>query len=324
MNIAHLIETMPTLGSLLTDAATIAPQRALDELIRKVQELQAEQDALRNTRAASGAERDRNNKRLTELDELIAEGEKKVAEAMAGMERAVTKGLFDLGSAFGSIGAAVAQYGLRPLTGRLADVTAEIKEVDRQIAIAAVMPGGGAHELMALEERRARLVQEQADAQAEQVTLQKQLLALQEQQQKLGFLEQQQKLLDLIEKYGLNPADILGDVSLGLDASIGGITEAMTRALAAIVDQLNTRIGTVPVAGPVPPATTNDYASMPNMWAMPNMTAQSSQTHSAVDNSITFEKGAIVVEVGPGQDGRQLAEQLMPEIDRIIRERRGR
>ena len=68
---------------------------------------------------------------------------------------------------------------------------------------------------------------------------QERILALQEQQQKLDFLKQQFDLIKALTEAGLDPADILDGITLGLDASVPDLIEAMTVALQALVQAAN-------------------------------------------------------------------------------------
>lgn len=65
------------------------------------------------------------------------------------------------------------------------------------------------------------------------------LLALQEKQSQLGFLQSQLDLLKLVREEGLDPANILGGLQLGLEADEGGLLEAMTRATQSLIDRAN-------------------------------------------------------------------------------------
>ena len=63
------------------------------------------------------------------------------------------------------------------------------------------------------------------------------ILEFQEKQQQLEFLEQQMKLLEMIHKYGLDPAEFLEGIALGPGASLTDLLEAMIRAMQAAVTQ---------------------------------------------------------------------------------------
>lgn len=72
-------------------------------------------------------------------------------------------------------------------------------------------------------------------ATAEYESAQADILALQKAQSDLAFLKQQQDLLNLITENGLDAADILGGLELGLGADTQGLVQAMTRAIQAII-----------------------------------------------------------------------------------------
>ena len=137
--------------------------------------------------------------------------------------------------------------------------------------------------------------------------------------------------MDLIKEYGLDASSILGDTKLGLGANATSLTEAMARAMEAIVAQLDKRIGGALLPGTIPGATTN-YGAMPNLLTKPRSFAfessYSPQTTGRqaqmIDNRLVLEEGAIVIYAAPGMDVRQLAREIQPELDRIQRERRGR
>jgi hypothetical protein len=93
------------------------------------------------------------------------------------------------------------------------------------------------------EKERTRLAEERLALEKELVEQQKKLLELQEKQQQLQFLQEQFKLLELIKEFGLNPEDILGGLTLGLDASIDDLLDAMLRAIDEIVRKANEKLG---------------------------------------------------------------------------------
>jgi len=66
---------------------------------------------------------------------------------------------------------------------------------------------------------------------------QEKILALQKAQSDLKFLQQQAELMDLIRVNGLDAAKVLGGLELGLDADMGAVLEAMTRALQQIIEK---------------------------------------------------------------------------------------
>ncbi len=83
-----------------------------------------------------------------------------------------------------------------------------------------------------------RLETQRAEALKEEAQLQKVLLNLERQRQDLAFLEQQVKLLDIIKEYGLDAADILGGMELGINASTERLIHAMTAAMSEIIESV--------------------------------------------------------------------------------------
>jgi TP901 family phage tail tape measure protein len=73
----------------------------------------------------------------------------------------------------------------------------------------------------------------------EQRDIQDDILQLQQNQQKLNFLQQQLDLVKTLSDAGLNVKDILGGITLGLDASIPDMVEATNRLVQAMIEQVN-------------------------------------------------------------------------------------
>lgn len=253
------------------------------------------------------------------------------AAATDAIGRKVLDSLFAMGSAFGSIGNFAAglfkKQQLDPVTGRLKAIADELKEIDKQareLTIDGELLSDTA-EGERLEARKAELLREQTREKEKQAVLEARLLKLQEQQQMLGWLQQQQKLLDLISQFGLDPSVILGDLKLGIGASIEGIMEAMQRAMAAVLAQINERMGGG-ATGTGEGKVTNT-ASMPNLMTMPAMVPVGiGPSRAGVSNIYTtaIEEGAIVIVQQPGQDARQLAREVIYEMDREMERRRNR
>jgi len=74
---------------------------------------------------------------------------------------------------------------------------------------------------------------------AEQASIQDDILQLKQNEQKLSFLEKQLALVDTLNEAGLDVRDILGGISLGLDASIPDMIEATNRLVMAMINQVN-------------------------------------------------------------------------------------
>jgi len=73
----------------------------------------------------------------------------------------------------------------------------------------------------------------------EQRDIQDDILQLKQNEQKLSFLEKQLSLVETLNNAGLNVQDILGGISLGLDASIPDMIEATNRLVQAMIQQVN-------------------------------------------------------------------------------------
>ena len=73
----------------------------------------------------------------------------------------------------------------------------------------------------------------------EQREIQDDILQLKQNEQKLSFLEKQLSLVETLNDAGLNVQDILGGISLGLDASIPDMIEATNRLVQAMIEQVN-------------------------------------------------------------------------------------
>lgn len=73
--------------------------------------------------------------------------------------------------------------------------------------------------------------------------LERETLELQKAQEDLNFLKQQFELLQLIRDNGLNPDEILGGLTLGLNADMADIIKAMTAAMQALVKKTEEELG---------------------------------------------------------------------------------
>jgi len=73
----------------------------------------------------------------------------------------------------------------------------------------------------------------------EQAALEAEITRAQEQQQQLAFLQQQINLMKLIADQGLDPAEILAGITLGLDASMEDLLTATSAVVQAMIDQIN-------------------------------------------------------------------------------------
>jgi hypothetical protein len=85
------------------------------------------------------------------------------------------------------------------------------------------------------EAERVRMLEEQA-------RIERELAQIEKQRNDLAFLRQQMDLLTLIQEQGLDAESILGGMTLGLEANLADVISAMTRAMQAIVGQVNTEL----------------------------------------------------------------------------------
>lgn len=74
---------------------------------------------------------------------------------------------------------------------------------------------------------------------AEQRDIQDDILQLKQNEQKLSFLEKQLSLVETLSAAGLDVNDILGGISLGLDASIPDMIAATNKLVMAMIEQVN-------------------------------------------------------------------------------------
>jgi hypothetical protein len=95
---------------------------------------------------------------------------------------------------------------------------------------------------LAAMDKTAALMKERAEAAEKVRQAEEKILKLQEAQQKLQLLEAQMRLLDLIKENKLNKDAILGGIELGSGADMGGVIEATTRALDAIIGKLDNTV----------------------------------------------------------------------------------
>lgn len=74
---------------------------------------------------------------------------------------------------------------------------------------------------------------------AEQARREQEILDLEKAQKQLDFLGQQLNLMKMLSDRGLNPRDILGGITLGVNASAQDLLEATNRVVTAMVNQIN-------------------------------------------------------------------------------------
>ncbi len=77
------------------------------------------------------------------------------------------------------------------------------------------------------------------EALADQASVQSEILDLQRQQADLSFLQQQLSMVQMIKDAGLNVEDVLGGITLGLDASLPDMVTAMNSVVQAMIGQID-------------------------------------------------------------------------------------
>lgn len=225
----------------------------------------------------------------------------------------VEKGLLGLGSTLSSLGSGFANV----LRRSLSTIAPQVAAIDAEIAAlqaSTLMYAGDLAEGERLLIRRGALL-------ADQERIEGKLATLQGKQQDFAFLQQQMQLVDLLEKYNLNPADILGGMKLGLGASSEDLVDAMTRGMEAIIAQINTRLESITV----PPIGTSVGNAGP-MGTVGNAgttsTLGSAGSTGSYNMTVTFEAGSIVQQ--PGEDSEQFARRVVDIMDRETRARANR
>jgi hypothetical protein len=201
-----------------------------------------------------------------------------------------------MGSTFASLGGTVAkrytEQFITPVQSRITALQKELATVDQELQDTAFM----GQALIPLIERRLALQAELGREMANEMNLRAKLVELERQQANLGFLQQQAKLLETIQQYGLDPRAILGDLRLGLGASIEGLLAAMTRALQGVVGQMNAAVQGADLS--LRPAT---LLSAPQLALAP----------AAVSGPIS-----VTVYAAPGMDERALVQEVIYQIRR--------
>jgi len=79
----------------------------------------------------------------------------------------------------------------------------------------------------------------------DQAAIQDDILKTKEQESKLAFLQQQLDLFDMINQAGLDVGEVLGGLTLGLDASIPDLIAATNAVIEAMINQVNSDLGDI-------------------------------------------------------------------------------
>lgn len=163
-----------------------------------------------------------------EIGEGLIEG---VRQSAKDVQEAIV-GLFDVGAALRGLGAGAAQR----MQERLIDpAKARLKELEEML---------GAPEAQEWAwQRRAYWLAEQARLTKEIAANEARMAALRRVEQDLGFLQQQAALLELIREHGLDAAEILGGMTLGVEANVADVIEAMTKAMQQVVLAAQAELG---------------------------------------------------------------------------------
>jgi hypothetical protein len=173
-----------------------------------------------------------------EIGELMAQGLIDGIRDSTEDVREAAEEMLDVAGTLSGLGSAAAQRWeeeLDPLEAELDMLDARIAEMVG-LREAGVWSRARDAELRRTQERRNEVAREYE-------RIQERLLRLQEAQADLSFLQQQVKLLDTIAEHGLDAEEILGGMTLGVDASVDEIVFAMTRALEEIIGTTEEELG---------------------------------------------------------------------------------
>lgn len=195
----------------------------------------------------------------TELEEKLQSLVDMANEALSGVFDMVSSSL-SAGSGFGRIASFFAKQLVDPakdaldaIDGRIGELKDNIKEQtdgktnlstlgNAKVALGRAERAGDKElaadlrEYIALQEKRSA-------AEEDYIAAQERLLAVQEKQQKLAFLKNQLDLIEMLQEAGLNPANVLKGITLGIDASADDLLNASEAAMSAMINQANVQLG---------------------------------------------------------------------------------
>jgi hypothetical protein len=150
----------------------------------------------------------------------------------------VISAMFDFANALANVGrGAMTKYKrevLDPLAGELEALDERIEKLKEM---------GGVYEYPYQYEELVKLERERAEVASQYADAQERAYKLRVAQENLSYLQQQFRLLELISDYGLDAAAILDGLTLGIDANLEDMIDAMTRAIQAIVQQVEDDLG---------------------------------------------------------------------------------
>lgn len=201
---------------------------------------------------------------MTDFGQQLGDALAEAVTAGAENAQAIMTGLLDTAGQLGSIGSVFGNIfkarTVDPLERQVKGLENQIKDLAKNelrdamkrlgadnwqdlLGVAAITPNALTNkELRALEQLLA-LDEQRAAAAADYAAEYERLVALQTQQENLRLLEAQQDLLDLISENGLNAADILQGLELGLGADLGALLDAMARAMQQVIAQAEESLG---------------------------------------------------------------------------------
>lgn len=158
--------------------------------------------------------------------------------------------IFDLAGPFARLGSQAARFlkseTVDPIKDQLRDLAEEKADLEEELA---GLPDDYTTDpsaflrRVAIMERLAQIRGQETQLTQELSEAERQLLEFERARQQLAFLEDQQRLLQMIQEHGLDPSEILGGLQLGLDADMGDVLAAMTRAMQQIIQQAEDEMG---------------------------------------------------------------------------------
>jgi archaellum component FlaC len=118
-------------------------------------------------------------------------------------------------------------------------IAEKITEYDKQLADLERFLGQEQESGNAIQQEYNRLLAERNKLEEEYEETAKGIAEFENQQSRLQFLQQQVSLIRSIQDSGLDPAEILEGLNLGLDATLPELIEATSRFIGAMVDEAN-------------------------------------------------------------------------------------
>jgi chromosome segregation ATPase len=161
--------------------------------------------------------------------------------------------LMDVASALSGLGSSAAnllrERALDPLQERIQQLKDDLGGLDDQLeemerfSKLGWLDESELERLAELQAERAEKAAELASSEERVAEIEERLTLLREQQANLSFLEAQMRLLDTIQENGLNAGEILKGITLGLDADLEDLIDAMVRAMQAMIESAEDELG---------------------------------------------------------------------------------